>query len=829
MAAFFQNLLKKRSTSATGPDSSKPKPSRGRKEEGPDREEAAGSKGPEQSAIDSQRAILADSNTTQEALAELAIKGLAVDIRLEAAQRLTDESLLQQVQKAARGRDKGVYQHVRGVLQELRRNEDEQKATQDALARLAREAEELARTGDTNLYEARTQKLEKQWQALETTASNEQKSRILAALHDCRQRVRDLEQERQEEQRHHNQKQQRDETLALLRETLDSLAEEAPATSALPSLDALQRTQENRWLEATRDTEVSRQEQKQYENLMQSLRGAISAVRRLGQHQEEIDTLTGQDKPSVEQVRPVLDQLEWPGHVAQPAAVRLLAEKAHIRPSEPVPDSGDADVREKILDRLSAALDKLEAALSANQLKESRQHLKQAQGLQRQLSGIAANHHRGRLQRLTGQVRELGDWRGFATEPKQVSLCEQMEYLAEQPMDPEAKATHIQELQQEWRELGGSSNRDLWQRFRKASDLAFKPCKAYFEARSDLKKVHLQKRHSICEELARYLEATDWSQVDWKAAEQIEKTARKEWRQAWPVEFRDNRQVQKEFDRLMNDLGNHLDEERHRNEALKQEIVERARSLIEHSPLSEAMNEAKALQKQWQDIGITRHREDRKLWKAFRAACDEIFARRDEQRQRRQQETSESDEAADQALARARDLLSQEELDEPPAVDVIQQLESAARTPVSSSKGNEIRSTAQELSGRLRQQRQRASVRQWQQWIDQRQQGQLSPDEVPGHWQQLQSTAELSDARELVVLSEILSGSPSPDDDQSLRMELQVRRLREGFGGSQAASDAQADTLETLVACWCLGLPDDSLTPGLASRLRQALDTGSST
>ena len=829
MAAFFQKLLKKRSTSATGPDSSRPTPARGRREASPGSGESAGSKGPEQSAIDTQRATLADSGTTQESLAELAIRGLATDIRLEAAQRLTDDSLLQQVQKAARGRDKGVYQHVRGVLQELRRQEDEQQASQDALARLAGDAEELARTGDTNLYEARTQKLEKQWQALEPTASNEQKSRILAALHDCRQRVRDLEQERQEEQRHLDQKQQRDETLTLLRETLDSLAEEAPTTSALPSLDALQRTQENRWLEATRETEVSRQEQKQYETLMQSLRVAISAVRRLGQHQEDIDTLTGQDNPSGEQIRPVLDQIEWPGHVAQPETVKRLAEKAHIRPAEPAPDSDDADAREKILERLSTALDKLEAALSANQLKESRQQLKQAQGLQRQISGKAANRHRGRLQRLTGQVRELGDWRGFATEPKQISLCEQMEYLAEQPMDPEAKATHIQELQQEWRKLGGSSNRDLWQRFRKASDLAFEPCKAYFEARSDLKKVHLQKRHSICEELARYLDATDWNQVDWKAAEQIEKAARKEWRQAWPVEFRDNRQVQKEFDRLMNDLGSHLDEERRRNEERKQDIVERARSLIEHSPLSEAMNEAKALQKQWQDIGITRHREDRKLWKAFRAACDEIFARRDEQRQRRQQETSESDEAADKALVRARDLLSQEVLDGARAAEVVQQLESAARTPVSASKGNEIRSAAQELSGRLRQQQQRASVRQWQQWIDQRQQDQLSPDQLPDHWQKLQSAADLSDARELVVLGEILSGSPSPDDDQSLRMELQVRRLREGFGGNQTAPDAQADTLEALVACWCLGLPDESLTPELANRLRQALDTGSST
>lgn len=822
MAAFFQNLFKKRSTSATRPDSGKTAEHSGH--QSVDNGATGSQKGPEQSAIDTQRTTLADSSTSQEALADLAIKGLAADIRLESAQRLTDEALLQQVQKAARGRDKGVYQHTRRVLQDIRRDEDEQKATQEALAQLASDAEDLARTSDTTLYEARTQKVESQWQTLEPAASNELKSRILAALHDCRQRARELDQERQEAQRHVDQKQQREETLNLLRETLESLATDAPSASSLPSLDALQRTQENRWLEATRDTEVARQEQKDYEQLMLALRGAINAVRRLGQHQGDIETITSRDNPSPEQVHALLKELEWPTQIARPQPLLTLSEKARIQPAQSAPASADGDDQEKTLNRLSSSLDKLEEALTGNQLKESRHLLKQAQGLQKQLSGRLAQHHRGRLQRLSGQVRELGDWRGFATEPKQVSLCEQMEYLADQPMDPEAKAARIQELQQEWRELGGSSNRDLWQRFRKASDLAFEPCKAYFEARSDLKKVHLQKRHTICEELARYLEATDWSQVDWKAAEQIEKTARQEWRQAWPVEFRDNRPVQKEFDRLMNDLGNHLDEERRRNEALKQAIVERARELTEHTPLTEAMSEAKALQKQWQDIGITRHREDRKLWKAFRAACDGIFGRRDDQRQRRQQEASESDQAADPVLNQSRELLAQEELPEASAIEVIRALETAAGTPVSPATGNEIRHTLQQLKDRLRQSQNRASVRQWQQWIDQRQRGELSPGDVPDHWQKLQSAIDLSDPRELVVLSEIFSGSPSPDSDQSLRMELQVRRLKEGFGSSQTPTDTQEDTLEAMVARWCLGLSTESLTAELADRLQRALE-----
>jgi exonuclease SbcC len=823
MAAFFQNLFKKRSTTATRPaSSSKPSSAPRGRPTGDGASDAGEDSG--QTAINAQRATLADTNAAQEILAQLAIEGLAANIRLEAARRLSDETLLHQVQKASRGRDKGVYQHVRQALQEIRQRQETEQATREAVEQLARDAEDLARTGDTSLYEARTGQLEKRWQSLEVSADNEQQTRILSSMHTCRQRLRELAEERQEEQRHQDQKQQRDETLTLLRETLDSLAVEAPAPVALPSLDALQRTQENRWLEATRETTVTRQEQKQYEALMLGLRAAIDAVRRLASHHEQLDALAAQDTTPGDQASDLLEQLAWPPQLARPEALRVLAQKARSQPAQAAPELENSGAQEEAARKLEAVLDELESSLADNQLKESRQHLKQAQGLQRQLGGKLGNRYRARLQRLSGQVHELGDWQGFATTPKQVALCEQMEYLTQQPMDPEAKAARIQELQQEWRGLGGSSDRELWQRFRAASETAFEPCRAYFEARSDLKQVHLHRRQAICEELARYLEGTDWSQVDWQAAEQIEKTARQEWREAWPVEFRDNRRVQKEFDRLMTNLASQLDNERHRNEERKQAIVDRARELTGHSPLAEAMDEAKALQKQWQNIGITRHREDRKLWKAFRAACDEIFARRDEQRQRREQETSESDKAAEPALAGAKALLSQEDVDEEAATEWIKSLEAAAGTPVSAEVGKELRQTAAQLTERRRQLQQVASMRQWQQWINQRLVGDLSPEELPAYWQELQTTVPVSDPRELVVLGEILAGCPSPDADQSLRMELQVKRLKEGFEGGQTPQSAGAGTLEAIVARWCVGLPRESLTPELAARLGQAVE-----
>ncbi|WP_372973069.1 DUF349 domain-containing protein [Marinobacter sp.] len=818
MAAFIQRLFQKRFSAATSQTS----PRKGRGDTAPEQENPSGkeTRDAAQNTIDHQRALLAQPECSQRTLAELAIDGLAADIRLEAARGLTDRDQLQQVQKLARGSDKGVYQLVRHTLQEQRRQEDKAQATRDALATLLRQASELALTRDTNLYEARLQKLEQQWQALEAESDNDTRTQVLSALHQCRQRVREQELQRQAEKEQQAQQVQRKETLELLQETLAELGGEAPAQSALPALDALQRTQENRWLEATRDTEVAHQEQKLFEQRMQALREAIAALRRLANLQDEIDQTLNSGTGDAEAARHLLEQLNWPRGLAQPEVVQGLARAARDRAPEQKP-AEDPDILRQKTAQLDQALDRLEQALDARQLKESRHFLKQAQSVQRQIPGRDGNRYRARMQRLAGQVRELGDWHGFATKPKQTALCEQMEYLAEQPMEPEAKADRIQELQQEWRELGGSSDRELWQRFRTASDKAFEPCRAYFEARSDLKKVHLRKRQSLCDELQRYLETVDWTQVDWKAAEQIEKTARQEWREAWPVEFRDNRPVQKTFDQLMTALSSRLDEERSRNEARKQAIVDRARELVEHTPLPDAMNEAKELQKQWQAIGITRHREDRKLWKAFRGACDAIFARRDEHRQQQVRASGEADEAADMVVSRARTWLDDHDAEPDAADQLLAELKEAGNGPVSGQMQQSLRKIAGELEERRQQMRHQASVRHWQRWVDLHQRGELGPVQLPDHWQALAARAQLDDPQELVVLAEILGGHPAPETDQPLRMELQVRRLKQGLEGDQGTP---ALSPEALVARWCLVLPPEDLTPELSERLQRALE-----
>ncbi|RMJ03791.1 hypothetical protein DOQ08_01109 [Marinobacter litoralis] len=814
MAAFIQKLFKSRKTKATSSSNPQAKPEVKQPAEVDQRNKRR----------EAQQQQLANA-PEQSVLATLAVDGVTASIRLEAAKRLQDEALLQQVQKNSKGRDKSVYQTVRQSLQRLREQQAQQAATRQRISDLVAQAKDQAISENTKLFKARLDALQEQWQAVKDEASAEQSQHFLEAVHECQKRLQQIEQAQQEEARQQEQARQRSETLDLLQNTLDDLkqqdANDLPAPS---SLDALQKTQENRWLEATRDTTVQKHEQKAYEQQMQTLRGYLNAVRWLAQEKDTISELA-QAAESGEvtdeqrtQAAELIQQLEWPAELPQPVSL-IQVRKLTGKRQAPKQNDGQREKQQEIADKLTATLPELETALEARQFKESKQLFKTAQNLFQQLDHTHRKPLQARMQLLSGQFRELSDWQGFATEPKQIALCEQMEYLAEQPMDPEAKAERIKELQGEWRSLGGSSDRTLWTRFKAASDQAYEPCKAYFEAKSDLKQANLDKRKAICDELSNFLENADWASIDWKAIERIYQTARQEWKEAWPVDFRHNRSVQKQFDELLKRLEQPLDEERKKNEALKQSIVERAQALITHEPLQEAMDQAKSLQTEWTSIGITRHREDRKMWQAFRKACDQIFARRDAQRTEQQQASQLADQAAQKILSEYQSVDSN--TDEALLNEAREAIQPLSGEPLSPAIKEQVQQLKQKLNRAAELKKFQQTVADWQAFISDKVEQKLSDETAPKHWFNLAKAPGPINGRDLAIRAEILTGTPTPEQDQPRRMQIQVQRLSDGMGSTDNASPTQE--LEKLVALWCLHPDIEDTSHENAERLNQAL------
>jgi hypothetical protein len=835
MAAFIQKLFGRKKT-APAPKPEAPSGPTADQQEKSDR----------QDEVRQQQLSQLSASPSQPTLEQLAGQGLTADIRVSAARLLTDKESLQRVQKQAKGKDKGVYQIVRQALQNIRADEQEQQQREQAVSTLVQNAKDQARSDDTKLFEPRLEALLKRWSELENHATQAQTAEFLEAVHACRHRLEEMNAVKARETQSLEQKNQRSATLALLQDTVRELTHPSPdAEPSLGSLDALQKTQENRWMEATRDTPVEKQEQKVYESLMLPLRAYIAALRRLNQNRDAIqamvnpaDTGNSADTPEFvsesgnevpqQTANELIYNIDWPADFPMPSLLAELARTAGKNPQtqpEQEIEQQDSEEHKARAETLKETLTELEQTLEAKQLKESKQLFKSVQQHMKQLDRRYGKPFQARVQLLGGQLRELNDWQGFATRPKQIALCEQMEHLAEQPIEPEAKADRIKELQNEWRSLGGSSDRELWARFKQASDQAFEPCKAYFSARSGLKQANLETRKTIVEQLRTFVDNADWQTIDWKATEQIHQKAREEWKAAWPIEFRDNRQVQKDFDALLKQIEEPLNHEREKNEALKQAIVDKAEALVTHEPLNEAMNQAKDLQSEWQQVGITRHREDRKLWQAFRRACDQIFARRDAVKHEQQAQTRAADEQANAILE-----LSLAQSDEQPLDDLnraLSQLDSLQKEPLSNPVQNQVMQEKSRLKSVIQSQRSREKLQVWQRLIHARVEAPLASSDLPDGWETLARNLASADAAELVIRAEILAEVPSPAEEQAQRMEIQVRRLADGMG-SNGNDQNPLSQIEGLVAGWCLRPADDSVNQERADRLIAALEKSAS-
>ena len=424
-----------------------------------------------------------------------------------------------------------------------------------------------------------------------------------------------------------------------------------------------------------------------------------------------------------------------------------------------------------------------------------------------------------------------------------------MERLSEQHIPPQDKAKKIKAMQAEWKTLGGAADEQLWKRFKAASDKAYEPCKVYFNEQSALKANNLKRRETLIEQLDTFIAENDWEHADWKAADQINRKAREEWRSAFPVDHKQNRPLQQRFNQLLAKLDEHLSGERDKNLALKQQVVERAQALQEQEDLQHAINEAKALQKEWQTIGITDHKKDRSLWKAFRKACDAIFDRREQQREARKEEQQTAIDAA-AAFLQEMQTFSQS-LSESPVASLKEalddfrkrnkQLDTLPRD--AADKHQKIfEAIIKDIKAEITKQKNLERYQQWQEVKRKSQQirqrylaADSSKDEaledsfnsqVPlseeletmlkNTWISVKAGAlkeaqviSSNQAREQCIRCEIASGLESPESDRELRMQLQVTRLSEGMSASEHSS--REEQLFSLLKEWfsCVGLSED--------------------
>ncbi|GAA0680968.1 hypothetical protein GCM10009104_01820 [Marinobacterium maritimum] len=726
-----------------------------------------------------------NSINDESVLLQIALHARLANIRKEAAQRIEDAELLEQVQRASRGRDKAVHRISRDKLNSLREQSRLQAEASLRRQQLLTQLHQLATTEDIQFLQARAQALYQEWQQLPDISTDEQHTfdNLKQSIEQRLQQQADAE--AAEEQLRQQQQAREEQAAALLTRLEAAIA--LPSNQIQSELSNLQA----QWLPLAET--LSNKWQQQWQKCLFRGEALAAAQARLEQHNDSLQTLLTQAEQPLPQrlrkVRQLLDLLDWPGKEPLPEAVQQLQALAEQLKQQQSELSQEARQQES---EIHQQLDQLEQAIDSGNLSEANR-LHQALGKRLdKLNAVLSDTLENRYRQLHARLAELHDWQGFAVAGKKDSLCERMEALIDAELPPQELADQVRALQQEWKQIDATDSvhsQKLWKRFQEAGEKAYAPCQTWFKAQRQQREFNLTQRQQICSQLSAYLQQMDWSQADWPAVEAVSRTAREEWRRYTPVDRAPGKPLQQEFNTLLREMDHQIKEHRQHCAEVKEQLIARAAELAEAEDIDAAADEAKQLQKQWKAAGPTFRSRERALWQAFREQCDLIFGRlKDARKAQARQERQQAAEQARQPLADN-------------AVAALQRLAllaEQAEEELAANGSSETLSTllTEAITGP-------SPGEHWRERIGQRLEAiRLISAGTRSIEQQL--TLSERQARELCIRLEILLGIPSPESDEALRMEYQMERLNQAL--AQQDDEPTPAALQALELEW-LTLP----------------------
>jgi|GEM_PF-3106699 len=500
-------------------------------------------------------------------------------------------------------------------------------------------------------------------------------------------------------------------------------------------------------------------------------------------------------------------QIHYPSTASAPPVVGALAErKQALGKLLDACKSRQASIEDEFIQQVK----RLDKALEDGELKRAEAARGEARSLQDALPPGAANGSRKRFGALIGNMQNLRDWQHFATDPKREELCSQMQSIADDPKEPDEQAQRVKELRAQWNELGGKGPKEIAAKFDEAASRAFEPCRLHYAKLGEERAKNIETRKGILQQIEDFVSSTDWASADLASARNILNSARKEWRDAFPVERTANKKLEKRFQTATDSLYSKLQEGWSENLAAKETLVTSAEALLtSEDPLPARLDTAKKLQQRWKEAGPVPRGPDQKLWKRFRSACDSLFNTRDEERSANQARF-----AADQTTANLRLDEFQQLIEKTPASELERSSLGAVKNDLGEIEHldrdvlNRARSLEDSFMAKLAQKALAVKAQKLSQLKALDVQAAASElagnpvaEDIAAQAKELAKRLQADDNAhlDLVLQAETEAGIESPASDAQRRLELQVERLNAGMNSGARAAKGGME----LVNHWC--------------------------
>ncbi len=220
-----------------------------------------------------------------------------------------------------------------------------------------------------------------------------------------------------------------------------------------------------------------------------------------------------------------------------------------------------------------------------------------------------------------------------------IELCEKAEeLLVEKSIIKSFKL--LQHYHDKWREIGPvptDVKEDIWERFKGITEKINQRRKDYYKEIQEQQIANLEAKLALCEKAKELVEQPVDTLKGWQTATDKINELFKLWKTIGRAPKANNDEVWETFkgylDSFFNakrDYLNELKEQQLNNYNLKLELITKAESYKDSTEWNKATKELINLQKEWKKIGPVPRKYSDKIWKRFRAICDEFFNRKSE-------------------------------------------------------------------------------------------------------------------------------------------------------------------------------------------------------
>ncbi|OEZ48716.1 hypothetical protein JAB1_30140 [Janthinobacterium sp. MP5059B] len=324
-----------------------------------------------------------------------------------------------------------------------------------------------------------------------------------------------------------------------------------------------------------------------------------------------------------QQFAAVLASAPAPVQAATPEAAA-----AHAEPAPRKPRQEHAPVSKEATEQFFKVLDAMEAALQDGLLHVASEHDKT---LRDSKHGRLTPAQADRLAHVRGEFKRLADWARWGGNVSREELVKAGEELPAQELPMAELAKKVGSLRERWKSLdtlSGPAPKSLWERFDAACSLAYAPAAQHFKQLAEERHGNAAKAQELIAETAALAaeESTDWKHVA-SASQRL----RQAWTRLGTIDRKEKKRLDTEFGAALDALSKPLDTQRQIETARREQLIVEV-GLLKPSERN-TVDMLKALQDKWQELAKAlplERRAEQALWQRFRAACDDIFAKRKE-------------------------------------------------------------------------------------------------------------------------------------------------------------------------------------------------------